>query len=685
MERWSRVDGEPLPLGLAWIPSEQAYNFAVYSRHGTGVELLLFSPADFANPVRRFSLDYVRHKSGRMWHCRLREAELGGASHYAYRVEGPYSPGEGLRFDAAKVLLDPYARAIFFPPGFDRRASMGPGSNAGRAPLGEIDRGLPPFDWGNVAKPRHDCDTVIYEMHVRGFTRRANSGVAPDRRGTFLGVVDKIPYLKELGVTVLELLPIYQFDPEDGGNYWGYMPLGFFAPHRTYSAGTSGSDRLNDFRTMVKALHAADIEVVLDVVYNHTSEVGASGPTYCYRGLDNSTYYLLTAQGGYLDYAGTGNVLRTSHPAVRQLVIDSMRFWVREMQIDGFRFDLASVFTRDDSGVLLPSDPPIISEISSDPCFAGIRLIAEPWDLKAYQLGRAFPGISWAQWNGRFRDDVRSFVKSDTKRVPDLMTRLYGSTDLFPDTLPEAFRPQQSVNYVTCHDGFCLYDLVSYNQKHNEANGHHNDDGTDNNLSWNCGVEGDVGVTPEIRTLRSRQAKNFCALLMLANGTPMFCAGDEFLNTQLGNNNPYNQDNETTWLDWDLLNRNADVFRFFKGMIAFRREHPSIARGRHWRDDIRWFGVNGPVDLSDGSRTLAYLLRGGSEQDRDLYVMISADWAPVTFRIQEGQPQEWVRAVDTSLVSPADLADPGQEQRLLDQAYIVGPRSVVVLLRDTGT
>jgi isoamylase len=686
MATWQEVDGAPLPLGLQWIPAEQAFNFTLYSRHATAVTLLLFDAADVAAPTRRIPLDYIRHKTGRVWHTRLALADVGAAAYYGYSVDGLFEPANGFRFDPDKVLLDPYARGVFFPPGYSRHDSVGAGSNAGRGPLGEIAKNPAPFDWGGDRPPQHTHDTVLYEMHVRGFTRHASSGVTGSARGTFAGVVEKIPYLLELGVTAVELMPVYQFDPEDGGNYWGYMPLTFFAPHHSYTSATEGRGRLDEFRAMVKALHAAGIEVVLDVVYNHTSEVGASGPTYCYRGIDNSTYYLLGEGGSYRNDAGTGNVLRTAHPAVRQLITDSLRFWAVEMHVDGFRFDLASVFTRTDDGSISAEEPPILSEISGDPDFAHTRLIAEPWDLNTYQLGRAFPGKTWAQWNGRFRDDVRSFMKGDDGRVGDLMARLYGSTDLFPDSRDGAFRPQQSVNFVTCHDGFCLYDLVSYGTKHNLANGQDNTDGTDNNVSWNCGVEGDVDAGPDVLALRRRQMKNFCCLLMLANGTPMFCAGDEFMQTQGGNNNPYNQDNETTWLDWDRLAHNRDdLFRFFKHMIAFRRAHPSIGRGRFWRDDVRWYGVGRDVDLSRSSHTLAYCLHGASEQDRDIYVMINAYWEPLTFAVSEGDADEWGRVVDTHRDSPDDVVDPGEEQALATGSYLVGPRTIVVLLRNRGT
>lgn len=680
MQEWYRTEGTPHIPGAAWIDEERAYNFTLYSRGATAVTLLFYSEDDLFNPLARIALDYLKNKSGRIWHCRVPISQVTNARYYAYSVDGPFEPQGGDRFDSQRVLLDPYARTIFFPLGFSRDACRGPGPSTGKAPLAVLPSNEP-FDWGDDPRPRHTHDTLIYEMHVRGFTARENSGVSEGARGTFAGVVAKIPYLKELGVTVVELLPVFQYDPDEG-NYWGYMPLGFFAPHHGYAADRIGDGAAREFRAMVKALHAAGIEVILDVVYNHTTEEDGSGPTYSFRGIDNGTYYLLEADmSHYRNDTGTGNVLRSAHPKVRKLILDSMRFWVREMHVDGFRFDLASIFTRRDDGSIDLGQPAVIADISGDQDFADIRLIAEPWDPRSYELGRSFPGHMWGQWNGRFRDDVRSFIKSDDGKVGALMSRIYGSDDLFPDLRTEAYHPYQSVNLITCHDGFCLYDLVAYNSKHNEANGHNNQDGTDNNLSWNCGWEGDIDVPAHVMQLRKQQIKNLCCLLLLANGTPMFCAGDEFMNTQGGNNNPYNQDNNTAWLNWDLLERNRDVFRFFKNMIAVRKAHPSLGRSRFWREDVSWYGVGKDVDLSDSSHTLAFCIRGASQHDEDIYVMINAYWEDLDFTIQEGQAGEWKRVVDTSLASPFDFAAPGTELRLTSGTYTVKARSVVVLLR----
>src|SRR5262245_13077387 len=679
---WLAIEGSASPLGVTWMQAEKAYNFALYSRHSTGVTLLLYAESNLSAPAFQLRFDPLKNRSGRVWHARLPEQTVAACNYYAYRVDGPNDPAAGHRFDPMKVLLDPYAKAVFFPPNFSREAARRPGSNAGQAPLGVLHADAIHFDWGTDPRPRHTSDLIIYEMHVRGLTKRENSGVEAAKRGSYLGVIEKIPYLTELGVTAVELLPVYQYEPEDGGNYWGYMPLSFFSPHIAYASSTDPGQLLNEFRAMVKALHEAGIEVILDVVYNHTTEIDENGPTYSYRGIDNSTYYLLqTDMRKYRNDAGTGNVVRSAHPYVRKVIVDSLRFWVKEMRVDGFRFDLASIFTRDKNGAINLDDPPIISEISSDPDFAGIRLIAEPWDLATYQLGRSFPGLTWAQWNGRFRDEVRAFVKSDPGLVSSLMTRLYGSDDLFPDTLPDVYHPYQSVNFVNSHDGCCLYDLVSYNGKHNEANGHNNTDGPDDNRSWNCGWEGRQNAPPDVLELRQRQIKNFCCLLFLSNGTPMFCAGDEFMNTQGGNNNPYNQDNETTWLNWDLLNQHQDVFRFFKNMIALRKNHSSLSRSRFWREDVTWRGVKETPDLSYESHTLAYCLHGASQQDSDFYVMINAYWQDLDFTIQEGAPNQWKRIVDTSLPGHSDFTDFSEAIPLIDSVYQVKARSIVILQR----
>ena len=676
--RWAQIEGSPLPLGATWIEDEHAFNFAVCAEHAESVALLLYSPGDLANPILTLHFDSLRNKSGRIWHCRIPLEQIRGARYYAYSVSGHALVG-CRSFDPEKILLDPYAKGVFFPPEFDRKLAIGQGTNAGKAPLGVLPGHRVTFDWTEDIHPQPESDAIIYELHVKGFTRNLNSGVRPSRAGTYAGLTEKIPYLKDLGITVVELMPVFQRDPHEG-DYWGYMPLNFFAPHAQYASCGDDEQHL-EFKRMVRAFHKAGIAVVLDVVYNHTCEGDHIGPTYSFKGLDPSGYYMLSSDPGspYANYSGTGNTFNFSQAHVRKIVMDSLRYWKNEMHIDGFRFDLASVFSRNADGSLNWGDAPIFSEIAADPELGRLALIAEPWDVGGYQLGRGFPGTTWLQWNARYRDDVRRFVKGDAAMVPDLMRRIYGSDDLFPDSHEHSYHAFQSVNYFDCHDGFTLYDLVSYNQKNNWKNGHDNQDGMDANYSWNCGHEGDEGAPAEVFALRRKQAKNLFCLLMLSNGIPMFRAGDEFLNTQFGNNNPYNQDNELSWLDWNQLEKNQDIFRFFKSMIAFRKSHPSLCRSRFWREDISWYGVGPTVDLSPDSRSLAFCLHGASQGDDDIYVMINAYWQALQFQIQEGAPEDWLRIVDTDLPSPGDFLE--RDLRLKEPTYRVAPRSVVVLLR----
>jgi glycogen operon protein len=463
------------------------------------------------------------------------------------------------------------------------------------------------------------------------------------------------------------------------------MPLNFFAPHAQYASTRDDDEQHLEFRNMVKAFHEAGIGVVLDVVYNHTCEGDHRGPIYSFKGFDSAGFYMLSSDPAnpYANYSGTGNTLNFGQGHVRKMVMDSLRYWKQEMHIDGFRFDLASVFSRNADGSLNWGDAPIFSEIAADPELGQLRLIAEPWDTGAYQLGRGFPGPTWLQWNGRFRDDVRRFLKGDPGLVPDVMRRIYGSDDLFPDNRVDAYHAYQSVNYITAHDGFTLYDLVSYNRKRNWVNGNNNQDGMDDNYSWNCGHEGEDGAPAAVMALRRKQVKNFCCLLLLSNGIPMLRAGDEFLNTQFGNNNPYNQDNEVGWLDWKQLRSNEDIFRFFKSMIAFRKNHPALGRSRFWREDVSWYGTGRTIDLSNDSRSLAFCLHGTSENDDDLYVMINAYWEELEFQIQEGTADGWKRVVDTALPSPDDFSASGLP--LGRPSYVVAPRSMVVLLRPRGS
>jgi glycogen operon protein len=673
---------------VTWVARDATYNFALYSKHAERVVLLAFSEDDLVNPAMRVELDFRHQKTGRVWHCRIPAAELRGARYYGYSLAGPPPNGrnEWHAFDPEKVVLDPYADAVFFPPAFDRNAAIRRGSNAGCAPLGVIplalasDAAVSPMHTAARRAAFHESDAVIYELHVRNFTQHPSANVEQARRGTFAGMVDKIPYLVDLGVNVVELMPIFQYD-RGTGDRWGYMPLSFFALHDAYLSAPDPGAGHREFRQMVEAFHRAGIEVVIDVVYNHTCEGGHTGPVYSYKGVDNSTYYLMTGDAAvpYADFSGTGNTMNCVNHAVRKMILDSMRHWVR-LGVDGFRFDLASIYARDADGGFRWMEPPIFGEISADPDFARVRLIAEPWDAGASQLGRSFPGLTWQQWNGAFRDDVRRAVRGDPAMVSSLMRRLYGSDDLFPDERIYAYRPVQSVNYVTSHDGPTLYDLVAFNHKRNWANGHDNRDGPPNSYSWNCGWEGDDRVPDDVMRLRLRQAKNFITLLFLANGTPMLRAGDEFLHTQRGNDNPYNQDDGSTWLDWSRVERFAEFHRFVKLAIAFRRAHPSIGRSRFWREDVDWRGAGGVVDSSPEARSLAYRLRGGSEGDADLFAMINMSQEPMPFRLDDAGSPAWRRAIDTSRPSPDDFYASGDEVHVGDGDYVVSARSVVVLV-----
>jgi isoamylase len=691
---WATEQGSPSALGATWIAAEQAYNFALYSKDAEQVTLLLYASQDLANAVLSYSFDRFKNKTGPVWHVRIRKRNMGNANFYAYSVGGSQSV-----FRPEKILLDPYAKEVFFPRSYDRTAAIGRGSNAGKAPLGLLCDHKMTFDWGDDRHPHHDGDLIIYEMHVRGFTMNPNSEVSGTHCGTFAGIVEKIPYLRELGITAIELMPVFEFDDTEP-NYWGYMPLNFFAPHQKYASDQSRCEAIQEFRDMVKELHKASIEVILDVVYNHTGEGNEQGPTLSFKGIDNESYYIPSADPDhpYADFTGTGNTLACANRPVRQLIVDSLRYWVREMHVDGFRFDLASVFSRNKDGSINFEDPPIFGDIATDSYLSHVRLIAEPWEGNPahpnYELGEftlktpsqmpgcempggsccpttsvlqsSFPGVGWRQWNDRFRTTVRHFVKSDPGFVSDLMTRIYGSSDIFPDSLREAYRPYQSLNYVSAHDGLTLYDLVAFNSPE----------------SWNCrGRDGEEGISTDVMKLRERQIKNFACLLMLSNGTPMFRAGDEFLQTQNGDPNPYSVDSPKTWLDWTRLDSHRDIFRFFQKMIAFRKGHKSLARSMYWRDDVKWYGVGKDVDWSFESHSLAYCLHGASVGDGDLYVIINAYWEPLKFTIQEGTAAEWGRIVDTYQDSPDDFVDSAVAPVLSSLSYTVRPRSVIVLLR----
>jgi isoamylase len=675
MDDWARKYGVTYPFGANWNVNERGYNFSIFSKTATRITLELFEQTDPYRTVYRYEFDPFKNKTNAIWHCFIPEEEIMSADCYAYRIDGPNTPGNYFNFN--KLLLDPWAKAVFFPADFTRDATKDATNNTGKAVLGRLLKLSVPDD-GSATSPFPN-DLVIYEIHVKGFSQNPNSGVSEANRGTFLGIIELLPHLRDLGITAVELLPVHQFDIMED-NYWGYMTLNFFAPHNKYC--TDQRNAVAEFKQMVKTLHEAGIQVILDVIYNHTSEGGLDGPFYNYKGIDNSSYYLLSADlKTYVNDAGTGNVMRTSYKTVRKLILDSLRYWASEMNVDGFRFDLASIFTRNDDATINLDNPPILEEISMDPVLCNRHLIAEPWDTATYQLGSRFPGSSWKQWNGAYRDDVRKFVKGESDMVNTMRYRMGGSSDFFPDDFPFSCHPFQSVNFVTSHDGFTLYDTVAYNEKHNEANGHNNADGSDNNFSWNCGTEGDLDVSDEILNLRKRQVKNFFSILMLSNGIPMFRMGDEFFQTQAGNNNAYNQDNVISWLDWSRKTKFADIFRFVKMMIAFRNTHRTIWRPNYWKGDASWFGVDKDLDTSSTSHSFSYFLEGKILGDDDLYVMVNAFWQPLSFRIQVGTTNQWKRVIDTSLETPNDILPEAATEGINDLTYSVAARSLVVLVR----
>lgn len=672
--QWERQYGSSERLGATWIEEQQAWNFALYSKFATSVTLSCYDSVVSA-PCYSYNFDPYLNKTGRIWHTRIPASAMRGALYYAYKVDGPKSgPGFGYdwhSFDKDKVLLDPYARSVFFPPDFSRAAACMPGSNEGKAPLGRLERDAGTFDWGDDKPQRHGQSLVIYELHVGHFTKNSNSGVPPDERGTYEGLVRMIPHLKELGVTAVELMPVFQCDPQEG-SCWGYMTLNFFSPHHLYAANPAAGGQIAAFKALVKALHAAGMEVILDVVYNHTTEGDQRGPNYSFKGIDNSSYYMIAkndAANPYCNWTDCGNTILAPGAAVRRLVLDSMRYWVEEMHVDGFRFDLASVLALNykEGRYDYDEDAPLFDEIATDPVLNSVRLIAEQW-----QMGMAkFPGRVWHQWNGRFRDCLRRFVKGDAGQVGTLMDSLYGSCDLLPDNLPVSMHPFQSINYIASHDGFRIGDLVSYD--------HASDDDSYPQLGWNCGYEGVGGAPADVVALRKRQTKNFFALLLLANGTPMILMGDEFMQDQKGRRNPYNIDNADTWIDWSLKKTHADVFAFVKKMIALRKAHPSLCRSGYWRQSVQWFGVNGPCDLAGYCRTLAFSLEGENAGDDDFYVMVNAYWKPLAFTLQVGDPAQWAMVLDTGRASPGDF--PATPVAATSAQYMVQERSVVVFVR----
>ncbi len=689
------ASGSPLPLGATITPS--GINFALFSRHAESVILVLeLQNTPDATDRIEIELDAKLHKTGDIWHIQVSGLPL--HIRYGYRLSGPWEPNtSGHGYNSDLILIDPYVKEIRSPRWGEDRSC-----------LGRQSCGLIPdisYNWQGdrpLNTPLHE--TIIYEMHVRGFTIHPSSNCSFP--GSFRGVCEKVPYLKELGITAVELMPVTEFDendctfknPETGEqlkNYWGYSPLTFFAPKSAY-ASDSGHP-LHEFRDMVKTLHQAGIEVILDIVYNHTAEGGWDGPTSSFRGIDNTIYYLLDPwTRAYLNFSGCGNTCNCNHPVVRNLIMDALRWWVMEMHVDGFRFDLASILGRDQNGNVL-SNPPVVEMIAEDPILADTKIIAEAWDAAGlYQVGSFSSHQRWAEWNGRFRDDVRSFMRGDRGRVPALATRIAGSSDLYQHN---GRRPCNSINFITSHDGFTLADLVSYNEKHNLANGEDNRDGDNNNLSWNSGTEGDSD-NPKILRLRSRRCRTMAVILFLSQGVPMLVAGDEFGRSQQGNNNAWCQDNEISWLNWQLAEKNKELLRFFKKLIRLRRAHPIFHRKDFFEvstrpdeplhmEEIVWQGLKpDEQDWSDDCHTLGFFLRGCDLRDNgnaNFFVMLNGHREEkATFIVPNPGVTRlqcvWKKIIDTGLEAPSDFVDPEQGDLIgVSGEVTVAPMGCVVL------
>ncbi len=666
------IPGRPYPMGTAVY--EEGVRFTVFSRHATRVWLALFDRIEDMQPAWEYEFDPQKHRIGDVWSIYVKGLRAG--IYYKYRMDGPFEPRKGHRFNPNVYLLDPYGKAM----------------------VGDVHKGTlkcvtvhDDMDWTDDQHPSIPLkETIIYETHVRGFTKHASSNV--QHPGTYQGLIEKIPHLLELGVNAVELLPIQEFGEnllgrcslvtgEELSNYWGYNNIGFFAPSGRYACSAISLEHLEEFRNMVHALHYAGIELILDVVFNHTSEGDERGPSLCFRGIDNAIYYLLK-DGAYLNYSGCGNTVNCNHPLVHDFILDCLRYWVAVMHIDGFRFDLASILGRDQYGNVL-HDPPLVRRISEDPVLRDIKLIAEAWDAGgAYQVG-SFGGVRWAEWNGQYRDDVRRYWRGDPGTRGTFASRITGSSDLYQNT---GRTPEHSVNFITCHDGFTLRDLVSYNHKHNEANGENNRDGMDDNISFNCGAEGDT-EDPEINALRLRMQKNFLATLFLSLGVPMLLGGDEFGRTQKGNNNAYCQDNEISWYDWALLEKNRELMRFAKEMVAFRSRNPVFMRCKYFRGeaegipseatDLLWFDPEGgSVDWSASDTPLACRIHPKENRDVGLYLMFNNTSKEVVFTLPPGR---WYVRINTALPSPGDIVPFYELGATPAGAMTLEPRSMAVL------
>ncbi len=676
--------GKAYPLGATC--QEDGVNFSIFCPDALGVDLLLFEEPNSPHPAHTFVLDPAKHRTANYWHVMLKGVKHGQV--YAWRARGPHQPKKGHLFDGDKVILDPYGRATAGWENYDRNAARAQGENSGHA-LRSVVVNNDLYDWqGDQPLPKPAGREIIYEMHVSGFTKSPSSGLPPALRGTYAGFREKIPYLKDLGITAVELLPVHQYDPQDAPpgftNVWGYSSLGFFAPHQQYSSDSTACGAVDEFRDLVKALHSAGIRIILDVVFNHTTEGGIDGPLLSWRGLSNKDYYLLDeSHSGYADFTGCGNTVNANGSVAARMILDSLHYWVQEMHVDGFRFDLASALTRDSDGSPLPN-PPLIEAINNDPILAGTTLIAEAWDAAGlYQVG-SFPGDQFAEWNGPFRDHARSFWRGDPSTIENIMGRIVGSPDLM--SAPHEV-PFHSINFVTCHDGFCLNDLVSYNQKDNSENGEDNRDGSNNNISFNHGVEGPT-TDETIDSLRQRQIRNYLVLLFLSHGTPMILMGDEIRHTRQGNNNPWNQDNERNWLDWDAVQENADLLHFVRQLINVTRQLRVLQEDRFWfatspekEGDITWHGLNPKQpDWTPESHCIAYSLNA-SDDGPGVLVLFNADQKNQTFHLPPPPSNSrWHQIIKTSEPATQDFQDFRKAAVMTEEVVLLVSKSAAVFI-----
>lgn len=685
----AEISGFPVRPGIYDLngatPLQNGVNFTIHTCGGTSCELLLFHRAQ-EEPFAVIPFPEA-YKIGDVYSMIVYGLNI-EEFEYAYRVDGPYRPEKGLLFDKKNILLDPYAKAVAGQRTWGIRWDHNYHARVVR------DR----FDWGDTPQSKKElCDLIIYELHVRDFTHHPSSGVK--HRGTFSGLMEKIPYLKELGINAVELMPIFEFDETmnsrtvDGKQLlecWGYNTVGFFAPNSSYAAANEHNQEGTEFKTLIRELHANGIEVILDVVFNHTAEGNEKGKTISFKGLDNNIYYMLTPDGNYYNFSGCGNTLNCNHPVVQQLILECLRYWTINYRVDGFRFDLASILGRNEDGSPM-NNPPLLRTLANDPILSNVKLIAEAWDAGGlYQVG-SFPASGrWAEWNGRYRDALRSFLKGECWNAWDAAWSISGSGDLyggFYDHNHNNYAGYNScVNFLTCHDGFTLYDLYSYNEKHNEANGWNNTDGADDNRSWNCGVEGDTD-DPEVLALRSRMIRNACAVLMCSRGTPMFLSGDEFGNTKFGNNNSYCQDNITSWLDWRMLEKNRDLFEFFKFMIAFRKQHPVIHKQLPTSvcgmDPIHTHNVNADkTDIPRDARTFCVSFAGYDKEkghDDLIYIAVNTFWEDVTITLPDLHGRgAWHLNVNTYGDGNGKYCYPDEEAARIDHSFVMRPRSVAV-------